>query len=143
MAEARILESTRLMHPINSIQPVASPEIITRMQQSIRKVFIHEKVRDYLLRLVHRTRDSVHLTLGASPRASMMLFRAAQSMAAVQGRNFVMPDDIKRLAHPVLAHRLILNPESRLRRVTVEHVLRDIIKEVPVPTGAQEWRDAS
>ena len=143
MAEARILERTRLTHPIDSIQPVAGPEIITRMQQSIRKVFIHEKVRDYLLRLVHRTRDSIHLTLGASPRASMMLFRAAQSMAAVQGRNFVMPDDIKRLAHPVLAHRLILNPESRLRRVTVEHVLRDIIKEVPVPTGSQEWRDAS
>jgi MoxR-like ATPase len=114
--------------------------MIKRMQAGVREIFIHEKVRDYILRLVNRTRDSTHLTLGASPRASLALFRAAQALAAVQGRSYVLPDDIKTLAHPVLEHRLILNPESRLRRVTTHSVLRDIIREVPIPAGRAEWR---
>jgi MoxR-like ATPase len=119
---------------------VADPESILRMQASVREIFVHEKVRDYILRVVHRTRDSTHLTLGASPRASMALFRAAQSFAAVQGRGYVLPDDVKRLAHPVLEHRLILNPESRLRRVTTFSVLRDILAEVAVPAGTTSWK---
>jgi len=94
------------------------------------------------VRLIARTRDSTHLSLGASPRASIMLFRAAQAFAAVQGRGYVLPDDIKLLAPPVLEHRLILNPESRLRRVTVPSVLRDILKEVPVPAGSSNWKQA-
>ncbi len=140
VAEADLLERTRLAHPITKIQPVADPEAILRMQASVREIFVHEKVRDYILRVVHRTRDSTHLTLGASPRASMALFRAAQSFAAVQGRGYVLPDDVKRLAHPVLEHRLILNPESRLRRVTTFSVLRDILAEVAVPAGTTNWK---
>jgi MoxR-like ATPase len=102
----------------------------------VRDVFVHEKVREYIVRIIQRTRDSVHLTLGASPRASMMLFRAAQGFAAVQGRAYVVPDDVKTLVPWVLEHRLLLNPESRLRRVTTSAVLREILKEVPVPTGS-------
>ena len=135
IAEADMLERTRLVHPIDSLKPVADPATILRMRASVCEVFVHEKVRDYILRLVNRTRDSTHLTLGGSPRASMALFRAGQAYAAVQGRGYVIPDDIKTLAHPVLEHRLILNPESRLRRVTSHSVLRDIIAEVPVPAG--------
>jgi MoxR-like ATPase len=110
------------------------------MQASVREIFIHEKVREYMLRIISRTRDSVHLSLGASPRASMALFRASQSYAAVMGRGYVIPDDIKLLAPAVLQHRLILNPESRLRRVTQDNVLRDILKEVPVPAGGGDWK---
>lgn len=140
MNEADLLEKTRLQHPIDSVTAVTDAETILRMQATVREVFIHEKVREYLLRIVHRTRDSTHLSLGASPRASMALFRASQAYAAVQGRGYVIPDDIKLLAQPVLEHRLILNPESRLRRVTQESVLRDILKEVPVPTGAGNYK---
>jgi len=135
VAEADLLERTRVKHPIDSLKPVTDPTTILRMQASVREIFVHDKVRDYLLRLVTRTRDSTHLTLGASPRASMALFRAAQAFAAVHGRSYVIPDDIKRLAPPVLEHRLILNPESRLRRVTTRSILRDIIEEVAVPAG--------
>jgi MoxR-like ATPase len=120
--------------------PVTDAATLLRMQTGIREIHVHEKVREYMLRLVHRTRDSVHLSLGASPRATMALFRASQAFAAVQGRSFVLPDDIKMLAHPVLEHRLILNPESRLRRVTTNSVLRDIISEVPVPAGTMNWK---
>ncbi|MCF6285541.1 MAG: MoxR family ATPase [Candidatus Hydrogenedentes bacterium] len=140
MAELSILEKTRLAHPIDELKPVTDPLTIQRMQRSIRDIFIHEKVRDYIVRLVHRTRDSTHLTLGGSPRASMMLFRAAQAYAAVLGRSYVIPDDIKTLVTPVLQHRLILNPESRLRRVTTESVLADIMKEVAVPAGVASWK---
>lgn len=140
IAEGDILERTRLSHPVDSVKPVTDPATILAMQEKVREIFVHERIRDYLLRLVARTRDSTHLTLGASPRASMMLFRAAQAYAAVLGRGYVIPDDIKALAHPVLEHRLILNPESRLRRVTVFAVLRDLIKEVAVPAG--NWKQA-
>jgi len=141
-AEMEILERTRMGHPVDNIGPVTDAAMIQKMQGSVREIFVHPKVRDYLLRLVARTRDSTHLTLGASPRASIMLFHAAQAFAAVQGRGYALPDDVKLLAHPVLEHRLILNPESRLRRVTVQAVLRDIIKEVPVPAGISSWKTA-
>ena len=140
MAELKILENTRLGHPIDAISPVTDAQTIVSMQQSVKEIFVHEKVRDYIVRLVQRTRDSTHLTLGGSPRASMMLFRAAQAFAAVQGRSYVIPDDIKVLVTPVLQHRLILNPESRLRRVTADSVLAEILKEVAVPAGVASWK---
>ena len=140
MEEAKLLELTRLGHPIDAVAPVTNAEALQQMQGSVREVFVHEKVREYLLRIISRTRDSTHLSLGASPRASMALFRAAQAYAAVFGRGYVIPDDIKGLVHPVLQHRLILNPESRLRRVTQESVLRDILKEIPVPAGGGSWK---
>jgi len=141
-AELELLERARVKHPLDSLQPVADPPTLVRMQGAVREIFVHDKVRDYIIRLVNRTRDSTHLTLGASPRASLALFRAAQSFAAVNGRPFVIPDDVKLLAHPVLEHRLILNPESRLRRVTTHSVLRDIISEVSVPAGQANWKSA-
>ncbi|GMW03978.1 MAG: MoxR-like ATPase [Candidatus Hydrogenedentota bacterium] len=140
VAETDLLERTRVAHPILALKPVADPETIIRMQAGVNDVFMHATVKDYLMRLIQRTRDTAHLSLGASPRATMALFRASQSFAAVQGRGYVLPDDIKALAHPVLEHRLILNPESRLRRVTANSVLRDIIAEVPVPVASSSWK---
>ena len=135
IAETKLLERTRVSHPIDSVGQVADAAKLIKMQSSVKEIFVHDKVREYLLRIVTRTRDSVHLTLGASPRASMMLFRAAQAYAAVVGRTYVLPDDIKILARPVLEHRLLLNPESRLRRVTTQAVMNDILKETPAPSG--------
>lgn len=139
-AEATLLEGTRLSHPIDAVKAVTDPETILQMQHAVREVFVHKKLREYILRIVNRSRDSVHLSLGASPRASMMLFRASQAYAAVQGRSYVIPDDVKMLAPPVLEHRLILNPESRLRRVTTQTVMRDILKEVAIPSGEGNWK---
>ena len=139
VAEADILERTRLGHPIDAIQPVADVATILRMQAAVRQIFVHEKVREYLLQIVTRTRQSSHLTVGASPRASMALFRMAQSFAAINGRGYVIPDDVKALAHPVVEHRLILNPESRLRRVTSHSILAALIAEVKVPAGT--WKN--
>jgi len=133
VAEADILERTRLGHPIETLKPVADAATLLRMQAAVRQIFVHEKVRDYLIQLVTRTRQSSHLTVGASPRASMALFRMAQAYAAIQGRGYVIPDDIKALAHP------IIDPESRLRRVTARSVLADLIAEVRVPAGA-DWQ---
>ena len=141
IAEASLLEKTRVNHPIDQITQVTDAKTLVKMQASVKEIVIHDKVREYLLRIVSRTRDSVHLTLGASPRASMMLFRAAQAYAAVAGRAYVLPDDIKLLARPVLEHRLALNPESRLRRVTTQAVLSDILKETPVPSGTYTQRN--
>lgn len=138
-AEADMLERTRGGHPIESLKPVTDAAMILRMQAAVRQIFVHEKVRDYLLQIVTRTRQSSHLTVGASPRASMALFRMAQAYAAVQGRGFAIPDDVKALAHPVLEHRLILNPESRLRRVNAQSVLAGLIAEVKVPAGG-DWQ---
>lgn len=135
-AEANLLEKTRLGHPIEKVAPVTDAQTLVKMQLAVREIFVHEKVREYLLRIIARTRDSSHLTVGASPRAAMMLFRAAQAYAAVAGRSYVLPDDVKYLAKPVLQHRLLVNPESRLRRVTAESVLNEALKEVPVPAAA-------
>jgi len=134
-AEASLLEKTRVSHPVEKVVPVTDAQTLVKMQSAVREIFVHEKVREYLLRVVARTRDSSHLTVGASPRAAMMLFRASQAYAAVAGRSYVLPDDVKYLAKPVLQHRLLVNPESRLRRVTAEAVLNDILKEVRVPAG--------
>jgi MoxR-like ATPase len=140
VSEMDILERTRLSHPIDSTKAVTDAETISRMQAAVREIFVHESVREYMVRIVNRTRDSTHLSLGASPRASIALFRASQAYAAVLGRGYVIPDDIKKLAWPVLQHRLVLNPESRLRRVTQEGVLRDILKEVAVPASNINWK---
>jgi MoxR-like ATPase len=138
IAEADILERTRMGHPIDTLASVSDAASILRMQAAVRQVFVHDKIRDYLLQIVTRTRQSSHLTVGASPRASMALFRMAQSYAAINGRGYVIPDDVKTLAHPVVEHRLILNPESRLRRVTTASILAGLISEVKVPAG--DWQ---
>jgi MoxR-like ATPase len=106
---------------------------------------VDDKVRRYLLEIVQATRQHEDVSLGGSPRASIALFRSSQALAAISGRSFVLPDDIKRLAPAVLGHRLILRPESRLRKVTANSVLNEILAEVSVPvlkTEAAEdpWR---
>jgi MoxR-like ATPase len=103
-------------------------------------VHVDIKVRQYLMQLVHETRDHEDIALGASPRASLALFRAGQAMAAVLGRSFVLPDDVKRVAPAILTHRLIVRPESRLRNVTAGAVVEEILGQIPVPTLAAETR---
>ena len=136
--EAKMLTNQQRAHPIDSLEPVTSAEEMLQAQHAIREVFIDEKVRTYLLQVVARTRSHDDVRLGGSPRASLALFRAAQALAAVRNRKYVLPDDIKRLAGPILGHRLILKPESRLRKVTPTAVVEAVLNEVPVPVPTTE-----
>lgn len=132
--EMRMLELLQREHPIDSIEPVATAEELIAAQKAVREVYVDAKVRQYLLQIVHDSRSHESLALGGSPRASIALMRSAQAMAAVLGRNYVLPDDIKKVAGAVMGHRLILKPESRLRRLTTQSVLDEIISEIAVPS---------
>ncbi len=134
--ELRMLQMLEVEHPVNSLEPVVSLEELRQCQQAIKKIYVDPKVRQYLAQLVHETRSHPDLALGASPRASIALFRTAQAMAALRGGDFVQPDDVKRVVQPVLAHRVIVKPESRLRKVTSEKVIEQILAEVAVPVLA-------
>jgi MoxR-like ATPase len=135
--EAKMLQRLQKTHPIDEIGPVATAVEVIACQEAVREVFVDDKVRKYVLDIVHLSRRHEDVALGGSPRASIALFRTAQALAAVQGRNFVLPDDVKRMAHAVLDHRLILKPESRLRKLTPAAVINEILMDAPVPVLTQ------
>jgi len=132
--ELQMLDILRRDHPINTLEPVVSDDELLACQAAVREVFVDEKIRQYILEIVHGTRRHDDLNLGGSPRASIALFRTSQAMAALRGRNYVQPDDVKRVAPPVLTHRLILKPESRLRKMTPEEIVAEVMAEIAVPT---------
>lgn len=132
--ELKMLEMLQHRHPLEDLQAVISGEELLACQAAVREIHVDEKVRQYLMQIVHDTRDHEDLTLGASPRASIAMFRTSQAMAAVRGRSFVQPDDIKRVAGPILNHRVILKPDSRLRKITAESIVQEIVAGIAVPT---------
>jgi len=132
--ELKMLEILQHGHPVGKVEPVVSAAEIVACQRAVREVFVDERVRRYLMQIVHETRAHEELSLGGSPRASIALFRTSQAMAAILGRKYVLPDDVKRIVAPVMTHRLVVRPESRLRKVTAEAVIEEIVGEVPVPT---------
>ena len=138
--ESEMLDRLRGGHPLQALKPVVNAQMLQQMQQFVTTVFVHPQVKDYLLRIVHATRDNLKLGLGGSPRASIALYRTAQAMAALEGRNYVIPDDIKKLAVSVLAHRLILKPEYRLRRETGRSVVEEILGKLEAPTNIVSFR---
>jgi len=131
--EQKMLKMLQQSNPLDSLKPVVSAEELIACQTAVRGVHVDDKVNRYLVEMIHVSREHEDLSLGASPRASIALLRTAQAMAAMRGRNFVQPDDIKRVAAPVLVHRVILRPESRLRKVTAEEVIADVVASVKVP----------
>lgn len=133
-AEVAILYAQAMAHPLASIKPVLSVEDLRSMQQLVRTVRIDQSVTSYLIELVGKTRDDPRVKLGVSPRGSLMLFRAAQASAVTEGRDFVLPDDVQRLAPFVLPHRIILTSKAKYTGVTKEHVIADILQQVRVPT---------
>ena len=139
--ELKMLEMLQHGHPIDSLDAVVSADELVACQKAVRDIYVDDKVRRYLMQIVHDTRQHPDVSLGGSPRASIALFRTSQAMAALRGRSYVLPDDVKRVAGPVLTHRMILRPESRLRKVTPGAVVDEIIAEIAVP--ALEERAAS
>jgi MoxR-like ATPase len=135
--EGKMLQRLQKAHPIDDLGAVATAAEVIACQEAVRDVFVDDKVRKYVLDIVHLSRRHEDVALGGSPRASIALFRTAQALAAVQGRNFVLPDDVKKMAHAVLDHRVILKPESRLRKLTPAAVLNEILMDAPVPVLPQ------
>ena len=132
--ESEMLERLQREHPVDTLKPVVTGEDIVACQKACREIQVDPKVRQYMLDLVYATRDHDDILLGGSPRASIALFRASQALSAIRGNDFVLPDDVKRVAPAVLAHRILIRPESRLRRVTAESIVEEIISESSVPT---------
>jgi MoxR-like ATPase len=130
--EGQILLRLQRQHPITSIQQVVDGTRLLDLQPVVWEVHVDDTVRDYVVRLVHATRAHGDLALGASPRGSLALFKTAQALAVLRGRDYVLPDDVKRLAIPTLAHRLIVRPESALRGYTPERVLSDLLESTPL-----------
>ena len=131
--EEKLLGMLQHQHPIDSLEPVVSSEQLVAVQKKVREVYVDPKINRYILEIVHQTRDHEDLRLGGSPRASIALFRTSQAMAAIRGRNFVQPDDVKRIAPSVLTHRVILQPESRLRKMTAAGIITEAIADIAVP----------
>lgn len=132
--EVDILFSQALSHPIDDLSAVLSRERLLQMQQAVRNVTVERTVARYIIDLVHSSRSDDRLKLGVSPRGSLMLFRAVQAMAVLEGRDYVLPDDVQTLAPSVLAHRLILTSKSKYASVSRRDVVADLLKSVKVPT---------
>ncbi|WP_425396741.1 AAA family ATPase [Aeoliella sp.] len=131
--ESQMLDMLKRQHPLSSLKPVATAEQLVACQRAIRTVHVDEKIRKYITDIVHATREHHDLALGGSPRASIALYRTSQAIAAVRGRNYVEPDDVKHILPSVLTHRLILKPESRLQNVKIDEILTDVLDETEVP----------
>jgi MoxR-like ATPase len=133
--EVDVLERQQYRHPIEDLEQVVSAEEVTKAQDAVKEVYVAPGVKRYIVELARRTRDYPEVYLGASPRGSLTLYRAGQARAALNGRDYVLPDDVKALADPSLGHRVILGPAARLRDLSAGEVVEDLLSTVPVPGG--------
>jgi MoxR-like ATPase len=131
--ENSILERFRLSSQIAELQPVTTPTEIIQLQNERRNIRIEESLRDYIVRIARATREHHEIQLGASPRATMALYYSAQAWAGIQGRDFVLPDDIKLMAPHVLTHRLMISPQAQLRGRQPSQLISDIVNSISVP----------
>ena len=131
--EITIIAQQEFSHPIQELQPVASPEDVIQLQQAAQGVYVDSLVREYLVSLSEATRSHQDAALGASPRASLGLFRTGRALALIRGRDYVLPDDIKELAVAVLSHRIVLTPAARMRGIRPERLVSEVLNTVAVP----------
>ena len=133
MEENAILLRFERDDPLETLGAVTSPKELLAMQEAVRHVTVEDSVREYIVKVVRATREHGHVDLGVSPRGSLALYRTAQALAAIRGRTFVIPDDVKELVPAVLTHRILISPQTRLRGRTPAEVVTEIVSEVPVP----------
>jgi len=133
--EAQMLLNLGGVHPIEGLEAVVNGRSIPELSPQIWQVHIDDTLREYIIKLIFATRNHNDLVLGASPRGSLALYRASQAYAALQGRDYILPDDIKRLVVPVLAHRCLVHPESALRGITISKILSNILETTPLNIG--------
>ena len=131
--EMFILSRFQTQNPIKDLQPVANARQVLEIQEEVKRIKVAEAIKEYIAEIAALTREHNDLTLGASPRGALALMRASQAFAMLDDRDYVIPDDVQKMVIPVLAHRLILKPEARLKEMTVERVLKSILNTVYVP----------
>ncbi|MFC0014496.1 MULTISPECIES: MoxR family ATPase [Allobacillus] len=131
--EIDMLGRTTSVHPVDQIQAVMTQEEVIELQQQVQQVHVSNSIKEYIVKLVHQTRNHPMLELGASPRASIALMRASKSYAFIQGRDYVVPDDVKWLLHDVLSHRLLVSSEARFEGRTVVSILEEITNKTRIP----------
>jgi MoxR-like ATPase len=137
--EIVILDEQKRSHPLEELEEVLTVEELRQMQSAVREIYVDSSVSDYIVRLVNNTRNHPDVYLGASPRGSIALYRAGQALAGLLGRDYVIPDDVKALAEPALAHRLIIKTSSSIHDVQAGQVIRELLESTPIdgirPTG--------
>lgn len=131
--EVQMLESQQRAHPIDQLRQVISAQELITAQHAIREVYVDRLIKEYIVALVEASRRHPDVYLGASPRGSLALLKTSQAKAAIRGRDFVAPDDVKELADATLAHRLILSPSARLKKVDARGIVNEIVNSIPVP----------
>jgi MoxR-like ATPase len=137
MDELSVIEQQEKTHPIDELEAVASPEDVIKLQEAAKNVYVDTAVREYIVGLIEATRNHEDVSLGASPRASLGMFRAVRGMAILRDRGYVIPDDVKELAFAVLAHRLILSPAARMRGLHARQVIDGLLESVAVPGASR------
>ena len=131
--EISILSMQQLSHPIDDLQAVLDLDTIRKAQEQIKEVHVSDAVKRYIVEIARATREHEDVYLGASPRGSLGLLRTAQAKAILLQREYVIPDDVKDLAKPVLAHRIVIQPSARIQEIKAETIIDEILKTVPVP----------
>ena len=137
MDELSVIEQQEKTHPIDELEAVASPEDVIKLQEAAKNVYVDTAVREYIVGLIGATRNHEDVSLGASPRASLGMFRAVRGMAILRDRDYAIPDDVKELAYAVLAHRLILSPAARMRGLHTGQVIDGLLESVAVPGASR------
>ena len=133
--ELNILDGQQFQHPIDELKAVVSVEEIMQAQEAVKEIHIAPPVKRYIVEMVQYTREHNDVYLGSSPRGSLGIYRASQARAAIQGRDYVTPDDIQGIAEPILGHRLILAPGARLQNRNEDNILKELLEKVKVPGG--------
>jgi MoxR-like ATPase len=133
--EIRVLEEQQIRHPLEALKSVVKTNEIMQAAEEVRQIYVSAAVKKYIVELTTRTRQSSDVYLGASPRGSLGLARASQARAAMLGRDHVLPDDVQALASTVLAHRIIVSPAARLRDLSSDRIVQEVVHATPVPGG--------
>jgi MoxR-like ATPase len=133
--EVNILDSHQLRHPLDDLSQIMTADELVLIQQQVKSIHVDPSIREYIVAIATATRSHTNIYLGVSPRGSLALFRASQALAGMRGRGYVIPDDVKLLAKPTLAHRIIVTPAARVRAISSTAILDEILQSVPVPNA--------
>ena len=139
ISEIHMLSQQQQEHPLEGIGQVIGLDYVLEAQQAVRKVYVDDKIKEYIVQIMRATRSHADVHLGASPRGSLALYHAVQAYAAAEGRDYVIPDDVKALVLPTLSHRLIISPAARIKNVEADEIIKEIMKKIRVP-GATPLR---
>jgi len=131
--EVLMMDSQQVAHPVESLQQVTDPNEVLQLQRSVKEIYVDPLIKQYIVALVDMTRQHESVYLGASPRGSLALYRTAQARALLDGRDFVIPDDVKELAYNTLGHRVIVSPSARVKSIAASDIIMGCLERVPVP----------